>query len=143
MALRFLIDLEEKVEKLSDDGLGTCAIDIFERPWVLKAEGVEILRLRPRPDSMVKRAAFAALGPVLSPAGAWLTYVKSGKENGKAAFWWYWRAVAEISSTVDLDSSYCVAGSSKDLEACANSSSFFNDLRSLIRVHHEVPQFAI
>lgn len=35
MTLRFLLDLEERVEQLSGEGLGTCAVELFERPWVL------------------------------------------------------------------------------------------------------------
>lgn len=143
MALRFLLDLEEKVEKLSDEGFGTCAIDIFERPWVLMCGDDEILRLRPRPDSVYKRLAFAALGPVLAPAGALVTYVKSGKANGIAALKWYFRAVAELPSTVQLDNSYRLEGSYTDLEACASSSSIFSDLRNLIRVQRTVPQLSV
>jgi len=143
MALRFLLDLEEKVEKLSDEGFGTCAIDIFERPWVLMCGDDEILRLRPRPDSVCKRLAFAALGPVLAPAGALVTYVKSGKANGIAALKWYFRAVAELPSTVQLDNSYRLEGSYTDLEACASSSSIFSDLRNLIRVQRTVPQLSV
>lgn len=143
MALRFLLDLEEKVEKLSDEGYGTCAIDVFERPWVLTCgDNIEILRLRPRPDSVLKRIAFAALSPVLAPAGALVTYVQSGTQNSIAAFKWYFRAVAEMPSRVHLDRSYRVEGSYSDLEACASSLTF-HDLRHLISVQRAVPQLGI
>jgi hypothetical protein len=143
MATRFLLDLEEKVEKLSDAGYGTCAIDIFERPWVLTCgNNVEILRLRPRPDSLLKRVALAALSPVVAPAGALLTYVKSGSTNSLAAFKWYFRAIAEMPTTVELDSSYHVEGSYSDLEACATSLTL-NDLRHLISVQRAIPQLNV
>jgi hypothetical protein len=140
LALRFLVDLEEKVEKLSDEGYGTCAIEIFERPWVLTCgDNIEILCLRPRPDGVIKRLAFAALSPVVAPAGALLTYVKSNSANGMAAFKWYFRAVAELPSKVQLDSSYRVEGSNSDLEACASSLTF-DDVRRLISVQRDIPQ---
>jgi len=141
MALRFVLDLEERVEALSDEGYGTCAIDIFERPWVLTCgDNTEILRLRPRPDSLLRRAAFAALSPVLAPAGALVAYVKSGSTNSMAAFKWYFNAVAELPTTVELDSCYQVEGSESDLEACASSVTF-SELRHLIS--GSVPQLSI
>jgi len=144
MALRFLLDMEDRIEQLSDEGLGTCAIEIFERPWVLTcSDGDEILRFRPRPDTILKRMAFAIMSPVVAPAGALLTYVKSGSTNGMAAFKWYVRAVVEMPTTVHLDDSYRVEGSYSDLEACVSSSDLFSDLRRLISVHRTVPQFAI
>lgn len=140
MALRFLLDLEDRIEELSNEGYGTCAIDIFERPWVLTcADDTEILRLRPRPDGLIKRAAFAALSPVIAPMGALATYVKSGSANSVAAFKWYFRAIAELPTKVELDNSYRVEGSYSDLEACAASLTF-HDLRRLISVQREVPQ---
>jgi len=35
MAMRFLLDLGDRVERLDKDGLGTCAVELFERPWVV------------------------------------------------------------------------------------------------------------
>lgn len=142
MALRFLMDLKAKVENLSDEGYGTCAIEVFERPWVLTCDdNIEILCLRPRPDGLLKRMTFAALSPVFAPAGALLTYCKSGSENGAAAFKWYFRAVSELPTKVRLDSSYRVEGSYSDLEAACKSSLTCNDLHRLISVQRTVPQF--
>lgn len=144
LALRFLLDLEDRIEQLSDQGYGTCAIDIFERPWVLECnDGTEILRFRPRPDTLLKRMMFAAMSPVIAPAGALLTYVKSGSTNSMAQLKWYFRAIMEMPTTVQLDDSYRVEGSYTDLEACAAASSpTFSDLRKLISVQQAVPQLA-
>lgn len=143
LSLRFLKDLEDKVEKLSDEGYGTCAIEIFERPWVLTCgDNVEILCLRPRPDGVLKRIAFAALSPVFAPVGALLTYAKSNSTNSVAALKWYFRAVAELPSKVQLDSSYRVEGSNTDLEACASSLTF-SELHRLISVQQGIPQLSI
>jgi len=142
LALRFLLDLEEEVERLSDEGYGTCAIDVFERPWVLTcADNTEILRLRPRPDGLFKRAVLGALSPVVAPVGALVTCVKSGSANGLAALKWYFRAVTELATTVHLDASYRVEGSYSDLEACASSATF-GDLRHLISVQRAIPQLS-
>lgn len=144
MAMRFLLDLEERVEKLSDEGYGTCAVDLFERPWVVtRNDGKEVLRLRPRPDGLLKRAALAVMSPVIAPAGALVTYVKSGSANSVAAFKWYFRAIAEVPSTVRLDSCYRVQqGGLGDRDACMSSSTS-GDLRRLVSVQRPVPQFGL
>jgi hypothetical protein len=142
MALRFLLDLEERIEKLSDEGYGTCAVDLFERPWVVTCSGgKEILRLRPRPDSLLKRATLAVLSPVVAPAGALITYVKSGGANSLAACKWYFRAITEVPSTVELNSCYRVKRYSSRNVCTSTPTS--GDLRRFINVQRAVPQFAI
>lgn len=138
-ALRFLLDLEETIERLSDEGFGTCAIELFERPWVVACDrNTEILRLRPRPDGVLRRAAFAALSPVFAPLGALHTYCKSGGRNALASFKWYFRAVAEVPTKVELDRSYRIEGVDRDPEACLS----LEDARRLVVLHRKIPQLA-
>jgi hypothetical protein len=142
-ALRFLLDLEEKVSTLSDAGYGTCAVELFERPWVVNCrDNTEILRLRPRPDGMLKRAVFAVLSPVVAPAGALFTFVKSNGANGRAAFKWYFRAIAEFPTKVQLDDSYQIEGAYQDVEAELAYLSF-EDVRRLVSLQRSIPQLAM
>mmetsp|Transcript_26615 Transcript_26615/g.61166 ORF Transcript_26615/g.61166 Transcript_26615/m.61166 type:complete len:262 (-) Transcript_26615:48-833(-) len=138
LAMRFLKDLEHSVEKLSNDGMGPCAVELFERPWVVLCESdmsptripgfrrkrqQEILRLVPRPDSLVKRAAMAALGPLVLPIGALAYYMRNGAADGTAACKWYIRCVLEHPCKVNLDRGYKVdLSSTTGLSALATSS---------------------
>lgn len=139
-ALRFLLDLEETIERLSDEGFGTCAIELFERPWVITCDNdIEILRLRPRPDGVLRRAAFAALSPIFAPLGALHTFCKSGHQNALASVKWYFRAIVEHPTRVELDRSYRIEGFSRDEEACLS----LEDARRLVVLQREIPQFAL
>eukprot|EP00929_Paragymnodinium_shiwhaense_P011285 TRINITY_DN11681_c0_g1_i1.p1 TRINITY_DN11681_c0_g1~~TRINITY_DN11681_c0_g1_i1.p1 ORF type:complete len:320 (+),score=52.70 TRINITY_DN11681_c0_g1_i1:126-1085(+) len=138
MAARFLQDLGDRVERLDQEGYSTCAVELFERPWevscgdarrqpsTLMTAGVAaaamwktrpaFLRLRPRPDSIVRRAAFAVASPVLAPLGAFSTYMQSGRANSMAAFKFYFRAVTEVPCHVQLDQSYEIDGEAQNPE---------------------------
>mmetsp|Transcript_106208 Transcript_106208/g.298615 ORF Transcript_106208/g.298615 Transcript_106208/m.298615 type:complete len:296 (-) Transcript_106208:281-1168(-) len=130
MALRFIVDLGERVERLDQDGLSTCAVELFERPWVVtrsvggaggrwltRDTGGKLrpkrprplLQLRPRPDGFARRAALAVLSPVIAPIGAMVAYFKTGGANSVAACKWYFRAVTEVPCHVRLDRGYHIA----------------------------------
>jgi len=136
MTARFLHDLETRVEQLSQDELGTCAVELFERPWVVSrggstwSRGVEVLQLRPRPDSLARRVAMAALSPVVAPVGAFVTYLKAGSANSVAACKWYFRAVTEIPCRVQLDRCYHVVDG--DLPAMAEAVALGEDVRNAV-----------
>eukprot|EP00927_Polykrikos_kofoidii_P065768 TRINITY_DN61485_c0_g1_i1.p1 TRINITY_DN61485_c0_g1~~TRINITY_DN61485_c0_g1_i1.p1 ORF type:complete len:309 (-),score=51.92 TRINITY_DN61485_c0_g1_i1:125-1051(-) len=125
MALRFLTDLGERVERLDKDGRSTCAVELFERPWLVTScqkkaiaggplrhlrermsKRTPLLQFRPRPDGVLKRAALAVLSPVVVPFGALVAYVRSGGESSQAALQWYFRAITEIPCHVKLEQGY-------------------------------------
>lgn len=113
MVLRFLHDLETRIEELRHEDLGTVAVELFERPWVLSrssswGRATEVLQLRPRPDSLARRAVMAAISPVVAPVGALSTYFKAGSANSLAACKWYFRAVTDFPCRVQLDQCYLV-----------------------------------
>jgi hypothetical protein len=151
LVLRFLLDLEDRIEHLSSEGLGTCAVELFERPWVITcnlgqssgsySSKTEVLRLRPRPDSWGKRAALAALSPVIAPVGAMVTYVRLGGWNTIAACKWYFRAIAELPCSIALDRSYRLEGSDNDV--IKDDALQLDDARRLVRVQGAIPQLGI
>jgi len=153
MVLRFLIDLEDRIDHLSREGLGTVAVELFERPWIFtcdlardrskgksrsQSSKTEILRLRPRPDGLGKRAAFAALSPVIAPVGAMLTYMRMGSANTIAACKWYFRAIVELPCRIALDRLYHV----EDTES-EETPLKLDDARRLVSPNGAIPQLGI
>jgi len=154
MAVKFLYDLEARVEHLMMNGLDTCAVELFERPWVLTCNPhqsryslgtrskTELLRLMPRPDRIAKRIALAALSPVLAPIGMAGTFIKMGAQNSYAACKWYFRVVAELPCRMQLESNYRVVDDDDEL-AVREPSSALCAARRLVHAQGAIPQLGI
>lgn len=160
LAVRFLVDLAERVERLDQDGYSTCAVELFERPWIVSRGGAPgvartpsalhkrwrepkqpLLQLRPRPDSFARRAMLAIAAPIIAPVGALVSYLRSGGANSLASCKWYFRAITEVPCHVELDGGYRLEGCSDNREELAAAvASGCDGARRF--VHGSLPQLA-